>query len=58
MASLSDVLKKTRKLFRDRKLDNADLDARLLVEFFTSTTRKDEILNPDLQVSEDRKSVV
>ena len=53
MASLSDVLKKTRKLFRDRKLDNADLDARLLVEFFTSTTRKDEILNPDLQVSDD-----
>ena len=53
MASLSDVLKKTRKLFRDRKLDNADLDARLLVEFFTSTTRTDEILNPDLQVSDD-----
>ena len=53
MASLSDVLKKTRKLFRDRKLDNADLDARLLVEFFTSTTRKDEILNTDFQVSED-----
>ena len=53
MASLSDVLKKTRKLFRDRKLDNADLDARLLVEFFTSTTRKDEILNADFQVSED-----
>ena len=53
MASLSDVLKKTRKLFRDRKLDNADLDARLLVEFVTSTTRKDEILNPDLQVSDD-----
>ena len=53
MASLSDVLKKTRKLFRDRKLDNADLDARLLVEFFTSTTRKDEILNPDFQVGND-----
>ncbi|WP_423774996.1 peptide chain release factor N(5)-glutamine methyltransferase [Bartonella apis] len=53
MASLSDVLKKTRKLFRDRKLDNADLDARLLVEFFTSTTRKDEILNANFQVSED-----
>ena len=53
MASLSDVLKKTRKLFRNRKLDNADLDARLLVEFFTSTTRKDEILNADFQVSED-----
>jgi len=51
MASLSDVLKKTRKLFRDRKLDNADLDARLLVEFVTSTTRTDEILNPDLPVS-------
>ena len=53
MASLYDVLKKTRKLFRDRKLDNADLDARLLVEFFTSTTRKDEILNPDFQVGND-----
>ena len=53
MANLSDVLKKTRKLFRDRKLDNADLDARLLVEFFTSTTRKDEILNPDFQVGND-----
>ena len=53
MASLSDVLKKTRKLFRDRKLDNADLDARLLVEFITSTTRKDEILNPDFQVGND-----
>ena len=53
MASLSDVLKKTRKLFRNRKLDNADLDARLLVEFFTSTTRKDEILNPDFQVGND-----
>ena len=53
MASLSDVLKKTRKLFRDRKLDNADLDARLLVEFVTSTTRTDEILNPDLQVSDE-----
>ena len=53
MASLSDVLKKTRKLFRDRKLDNADLDARLLVEFFTSTTRKDEILNADFQVGND-----
>ena len=53
MASLSDVLKKTRKLFRNRKLDNADLDARLLVEFFTSTTRKDEILNANFQVSED-----
>jgi len=53
MASLSDVLKKTRKLFRDRKLDNADLDARLLVEFVTSTTRTDEILNPDFQVSDD-----
>ncbi|WP_369693231.1 peptide chain release factor N(5)-glutamine methyltransferase [Bartonella apis] len=53
MASLSDVLKKTRKLFRDRKLDNADFDARLLVEFFTSTTRKDEILNPDFQVGND-----
>ncbi len=51
MASLSEVLKKTRKLFRDKKLDNADLDARLLVEFITSTTRKDEILNPDLPVS-------
>ena len=53
MASLSDVLKKTRKLFRDRKLENADIDARLLVEFFTSTTRKDEILNPDLQVNDE-----
>ena len=53
MASLYDVLKKTRKLFRDRKLDNADLDARLLVEFITSTTRKDEILNPDFQVGND-----
>ena len=53
MASLSDVLKKTRKLFRDRKLENADLDARLLVEFVTSTTRTDEILNPDLQVSDE-----
>ena len=53
MASLSDVLKKTRKLFRDKKLENADLDARLLVEFVTSTTRTDEILNPDLQVSDD-----
>lgn len=53
MASLYNVLKKTRKLFRDRKLDNADLDARLLVEFFTSTTRKDEILNPDFQVGND-----
>lgn len=53
MASLSDVLEKTRKLFRDRKLDNADLDARLLVEFITSTTRKDEILNPDFQVGND-----
>lgn len=53
MASLYDVLKKTRKLFCDRKLDNADLDARLLVEFFTSTTRKDEILNPDFQVGND-----
>ena len=53
MASLSDVLKKTRKLFRDRKLANADLDARLLVEFVTSTTRTDEILNPDLQVSDE-----
>ena len=53
MASLSDVLKKTRKLFRDRKLDNADLDARLLVEFITSTTRKDEIFNPDFQVGND-----
>ncbi|WP_306230728.1 peptide chain release factor N(5)-glutamine methyltransferase [Bartonella apihabitans] len=53
MASLSDVLKNTRKLFRNRKLDNADLDARLLVEFVTSTTRTDEILNPDLQVSDE-----
>ncbi|MBI0001087.1 peptide chain release factor N(5)-glutamine methyltransferase [Bartonella sp. W8122] len=53
MASLSDVLKKTRKLFRDKKLENADLDARLLVEFVTSTTRTDEILNPDLQVSDE-----
>ena len=53
MASLYDVLKKTRKLFRDRKLDNADLDARLLVEFFTSTTRKDEILNANFQVGND-----
>ena len=53
MVSLSDVLKKTRQLLRDRKLDNADLDARLLVEFFTSTTRKDEILNPDFQVGND-----
>jgi len=53
MASLSDVLKKTRKLFHDRKLENADIDARLLVEFFTSTTRKDEILNPDLQVNDE-----
>ena len=53
MASLSDVLKNTRKLFRNRKLDNADLDARLLVEFVTSTTRSDEILNPDLQVSDE-----
>ena len=53
MTSLSDVLKKTRKLFRDKKLENADLDARLLVEFVTSTTRTDEILNPDLQVSDE-----
>lgn len=53
MASLSGVLKKTRKLFHDRKLENADIDARLLVEFFTSTTRKDEILNPDLQVNDE-----
>ena len=53
MASLSDVLKKTRKLFHDRKLENADIDARLLVEFFTSTTRKDEILYPDVQVNDE-----
>lgn len=55
MARLADVLLKTRQLFRLEKIDNADLDARLLVQFATSTTRMDEILNPDRLVTNDEQ---
>lgn len=55
MARLVDVLLETRKLFRHEKIENADLDARLLVEFITSTTRMDEILNPARPVTDDEQ---
>jgi len=53
MPSLADSLRKTRQIFQDHALDNADLDARLLVEWATNTTRKDLLLNPDMSVPED-----
>lgn len=51
MVNLSEIYRKTRQIFRDHNIENADLDARLLVEFFTKTTRTDEILNPARPVS-------
>lgn len=51
MVNLSEIYRKTRQIFRDHNIENADLDARLLVEFFTKTTCTDEILNPARPVS-------
>ena len=51
MVSLSEIYRKTRQIFRDHNIENADLDARLLVEFFTNTTRTDQILDPARPVS-------
>lgn len=53
MVNLSEIYRKTRQIFRNHNIENADLDARLLVEFFTKTTRMDEILNPARAVSVD-----
>lgn len=53
MVGLAEIYRKTRRIFRDHNIENADFDARLLVEFFTKTTRTDEILNPERPVSED-----
>lgn len=52
MPNLADSLRNTQQIFRDHALENAELDARLLIEWVTSTNRKDLLLNPNLPIAE------
>lgn len=54
VTTLADAIGRTRRLLRDYKLENADLDARLLVEWATQTTRKDALLTPERFLPEDQ----